>query len=84
MASNFVPDATLRASFEEAYVDAAALQQQMFEVTDPEAFANVGEYFVASLVRPFSRVVAELTFLFLGSIGSSFGRNGGVSRQLGP
>jgi hypothetical protein len=84
MISDTAPDATLRASFEEAYIDAAALQEQMFEIADPDAFANVSNYFVASLVCPRSRVSAKLTSRFLGTLGSSFIRHGGVSRPLGP
>lgn len=83
MASKTVPDAALRAAFEDAYVDAAALQQQMFEVGDPDAFMNVSNYFVNSLVCPYSGVLAELTSSFLENLGPSFGRNGGVSRRLG-
>ena len=58
MSSNPVPDEALRAAFEEAYLDAAALQEQMFEITEPDAFANISTHFVGSLVSPHSRVLA--------------------------
>jgi uncharacterized protein (UPF0333 family) len=64
MASSTFPDTELRAAFEDAYVDAAALQEQMFEVVDPDALATISNYFVASLVCPHPRVLVELILPF--------------------
>jgi hypothetical protein len=54
MASSTVPNVALRADFEEAYDEAFALKEQLFEVTEPDALVKVANFFLMSLVFDFS------------------------------